>query len=416
MKAFFMIVFTGLACFLQMPAQNPEWIVYNKTNSGLTDNDIRSLDIDKDGVVWIGSINKAVFTFDGTNWIHYNSANSYVFDSYILSIATDTQNNKWIGSRSGGLCMYDGSNWHLYDTDHSGIPSNKVSDIQFEDSLIWVATQKGLVKFDRTNWTIYNTSNSGIPGDEIRGVAIDNQGNKWAATWNGGLGKFDGTNWTTYDPSNSLMPTTMCISIYFDGTYIWVGTSLGGHVKFDGSTMEVLTPENSGILHKSVFDTKKEGQKLWFATAGGLASLEGVTWTAYTPGNSGLPSVYARDIEIDKFGNKWIATDQGVAVYREGGVVGINELSTASNDLFLFPAFPNPAKEFTVLQWYMKVPAQVSITVCDYTGKVVTRLKNVTSVSGDNSLRISTSVLPAGIYICRIETPTLTKCAKLVIR
>jgi hypothetical protein len=149
---------------------------------------------------------------------------------------------------------------------------------------------------------------------------------------------------------------------------------------------------------------------------GGLASLEGNTWKAYTPENSGLPSVYTRDIEIDKYGNKWIATDKGVAVYREGGVVGIREFSSASDDLFLLPAIPNPAKEFTVLQWQIKAPTQVSITVCDYTGKVVTKLKNVTSGTGDNSLRISTSVLPPGIYICRIETPTLTKCTKLVIR
>jgi ligand-binding sensor domain-containing protein len=377
MKTLLFTLFAGLAFALELPAQNPEWIVYNTTNSGLTDNDIRSLDIDNNGQVWIGSINKAIFTFDGTTWNHYNSANSYVYDNYILSISTDTANNRWIGSRSGGLCMYDGTNWHLYDTDHSGIPSDKVSDIQFEGSIVWVATQKGLAKFDRTNWTVYNTSNSGMPGDEVRGVAIDKQGNKWVATWSGGLGKFDGTNWTTYNPSNSLMPTKMCISIYFDGTFIWVGTSLGGHVKFDGSSMEVLTPENSGILNKSVFDTKKEGQKLWFATAGGLASLEGASWTAFTPENSGLPSVYTRDIEIDKFGNKWIATDKGVAVYREGGVVGKVESAPGYKGLYLYPAYPNPAREFAVLNWHMDVPGKVTLTLFDHIGKAVTRFKDI---------------------------------------
>jgi len=416
MKALFFIILAGLACTLQLPAQNPEWIVLCKTYSSITDNDIRSLDIDQNGVVWIGSINKAVFTYDGTTWTQYNSANSYVYDNYILSISTDALNNKWIGSRSGGLCMYDGTNWHLYDTDHSGIPSNKVSDIQFEGSNIWVATQKGLVKFDKTSWTIYNTSNSGIPGDEIRGVAIDDKGNKWVATWNGGLGKFDGTSWTTYDPSNSLMPTTMCISIYFDGTYIWVGTSLGGHVKFDGSTMEVLTPENSGILSKSVFDTKIEGQKLWFASAGGLSSFAGNTWTTYTPGNSGLPSVYTRDVEIDKYGNKWIATDKGVAVFREGGVVGIKEPKGATADLVLYPSYPNPAKEFTVLKWYSRKTCQVKITLYNHIGKEVIRLKNDKFSAGDHSVNVSTSGLPAGVYIYRIETPAETRCGKMVVQ
>jgi len=258
MKTFLFTLIAGLTFILKVPAQNPEWLVYDKTNSGLRDNDIRSLDIDNNGIIWIGSINKSVFTFDRNSWNRYSSSNSYIYDSYILCISTDSQNNKWIGTRSGGMAMFNGTNWHLYDSDHSGIPTGKVSDIQFEGSLVWVATQHGLAKFDRTNWTVYNTSNSGIPGDEIRGVAIDNQGNKWVASWSGGLGKFDGTNWTTFNKSNSVMPTDMCVSIFFDGTFIWIGTSLGGHVKFDGSTMEVLTPENSGILHKTVLIPKKK--------------------------------------------------------------------------------------------------------------------------------------------------------------
>lgn len=416
MKTFLFTLIAGLTFILKVPAQNPEWLVYDKTNSGLTDNDIRSLDIDDNGMIWIGSINKSVFTFDKNSWNRYTSANSYIYDSYILCISTDSQNNKWIGTRSGGMAMFDGTNWHLYDSDHSGIPTGKVSDIQFEGSLVWVATQHGLAKFDKTNWTVYNTSNSGIPGDEIRGVAIDKQGNKWVATWNGGLGKFDGTTWTKYNPSNSLMPTTMCISIYYDGTFIWVGTSLGGHVKFDGSTMEVLTPENSGILHKSVFDTKKEGEKLWFATAGGLASLEGNTWKAYTPENSGLPSVYARDVEIDKYGNKWIATDKGVAVFREGGVVGIKELSEATADLFLYPSYPNPAKEFTVLKWHSRYTGQVKITLYNHIGEEVVSLRNDKFSAGDHSVHVNTSGLPAGVYIYRIETPSGTRCGKLVVQ
>jgi hypothetical protein len=416
MKTLLLTLLAVFTCILHSPAQNPEWMVYDITNSGLTDNDIRSFDIDNDGVKWIGSVNKAVFAFNGSSWNHYNSANSDVFDSYILCISTDARNNKWIGTRSGGMCMYDGTAWHLYDMTHSGIPSNKVSDIQFEGSIVWVATQQGLAKFDMTSWTVYNTSNSGIPANEIRGIAIDNQGNKWLATWGGGICKFNGSTWTIYKSSNSLMPTDYCISIYFDGTFIWVGTSLGGLVKFDGSTMEVLTTQNSGILSNSVFDTKIEGQKLWFASAGGLSSLEGNTWTAYTPGNSGLPSIYTRDIEIDAFGNKWIATDKGVALYRTGGVVGTEELSAETKGLFLSSAYPNPAKEFTILRWHMRDPGLVRIMLFDQTGKEITRLQTKAYNAGDNSVRFNTSDLPAGIYAYRIETAERVQCAKLIVR
>jgi hypothetical protein len=415
MKTILLSLLAGLGCFAQTLAQNPEWMVYDHSNSGLTDDDIRCLDVDNNGVKWIGSINNAVFTYDGSTWNHYNSTNSYIYDNYILCISTDAQNNKWIGSRSGGMCMFDGTSWHLYDMEHSGIPSDKISDIQFEGSNIWVATQHGLAKFDLTNWTVYNTSNSGIPAEEIRGVAIDNDGNKWVATWGGGLGKFDGTNWTSYNTSNSVLPTNSCISIYFDGTYIWAGTSLGGLVKLNGSNMEVFTTQNSGILSNSVFDTKIEGQKLWFATAGGLSLLEGETWTAFTPGNSGIPSIYTRDIEIDAFGNKWIATDKGVAIYKTGGIVGKEELAIATNEFTLFQAYPNPAKENTLLSWNMPEPGIVTIRLYEHSGKEVIRLPGKTYGSGYHAELVNTSVLKAGFYVFQIKTPDGIKSAKLVV-
>jgi ligand-binding sensor domain-containing protein len=46
-----------------------------------------------------------------------------------------------------------------------------------------------------------------------------------------------------------------------------------------------------------------------------------VNWTVYNTSNSGLPSNWVYSIAIDGQGNKWIGTDGGLAVYREGGVI-----------------------------------------------------------------------------------------------
>jgi ligand-binding sensor domain-containing protein len=40
-------------------------------------------------------------------------------------------------------------------------------------------------------------------------IAIDEQGNKWIGTVNGGLAKFDGVNWTVYNTSNSGLPSNL---------------------------------------------------------------------------------------------------------------------------------------------------------------------------------------------------------------
>ena len=41
-------------------------------------------------------------------------------------------------------------------------------------------------------------------------------------------------------------------------------------------------------------------------------------WTVYNTSNSGLPDDWINAIAIDALGNKWIGTDGGLAVYREG--------------------------------------------------------------------------------------------------
>jgi ligand-binding sensor domain-containing protein len=46
-----------------------------------------------------------------------------------------------------------------------------------------------------------------------------------------------------------------------------------------------------------------------------------VNWTVYNTSNSELPSNWVYSIAIDGQGNKWIGTDGGLAVYREGGII-----------------------------------------------------------------------------------------------
>jgi hypothetical protein len=45
----------------------------------------------------------------------------------------------------------------------------------------------GLAKFDGVKWTVYNKKNSGLPSDDINAIVIDEQGNKWIGTREGGL-------------------------------------------------------------------------------------------------------------------------------------------------------------------------------------------------------------------------------------
>jgi ligand-binding sensor domain-containing protein len=228
-------------------SQNPEWIVYNTSNSDLPSNNVNCTVIDEFDNKWIGTFGGGLANFDGTNWSVYNNSNSGLPDNDVGSLAIDGSGNKWIGTY-GGLAKFDGTNWTVYNTSNSGLPNNAVTNIAIDGSgNKWIGTvgsifwtdDSGLAKFDGTNWTVYNNSNSGLPSDYVISLAIDGSGNKWIGTWDG-LVKFDGSNWTVYKESNSGLPSNFirCIEIDKSGNK-WISTADGLAVYNEGGVVPV---------------------------------------------------------------------------------------------------------------------------------------------------------------------------------
>jgi len=60
---------------------------------------------------------------------------------------------------------------------------------------------------------------------------------------------------------------------------------------------------------------------VWIGRRSGLIKFDGFNWTFYTIENSGVPFGQVNFIVIDYKNNKWIGTEDGLAVYRDGGVI-----------------------------------------------------------------------------------------------
>ena len=120
-------------------------------------------------------------------WINYIPSNSGLPDNTALSIAIDGLGIKWIGTTLG-LAKFDGTTWTVYDTSNSGLPEDHVLSIAIDGSgYKWIGTGEGFAKFDGANWTVYNTSNSGLPDNNVQSITIDTLENKWIGTCEGGL-------------------------------------------------------------------------------------------------------------------------------------------------------------------------------------------------------------------------------------
>ena len=188
-------------------AQTPKWVIYNKANSGLPNNDVNAIAVDDNANAnaWIGTSGGGIAMFDGTKWEVYNYANTG-FSDYGNSIAIDSKGNKWIASNSG-LAKFDGAVWTIYIIQAIPISRLLLLPAVAVDALdnVWVGTGlNGAGKFDGNSWTTYNMVNSKIPYDNIWTVVVDKQQNVWFGCDYGGLAKFDGTNWTIYNKNNIL--------------------------------------------------------------------------------------------------------------------------------------------------------------------------------------------------------------------
>ena len=349
-------------------AQENKWIIYDTVNSELPANWINSIVVDNDGNVWIGAgsfggggIAKIVPPSSKNThghasrvipkWTVFYASNSGLPENYVRSVAIDKKGNLWAGTEYSGIAMFDGSNWTVYNTSNSDLPVNYVKSIfADEKGNTWIGTfGGGIVKLtpsgseELPKWTNYNTSNSGIAGDIIGAINIDQKGTVWVGTYEGGLAGFDPEKskqpWVVLNTSNSKLPNNRIKSIAFDKKgNIWLGTN-GGLVTFapgESKSWKVYDQSNSGLPDNKVWAVAiDQDDNIWIGTdKGGIAKLvpsvsEGpprketeiskeATWTIYNKkSKTGLAVNTIVAIAIDSRGYKWVGTyGGGVAVFK----------------------------------------------------------------------------------------------------
>ena len=195
---------------------------------------ITSTAVDIDETIWLLARFEGIIHIDGENLTIYNEDDLGVDIIYYHFINIDTNGIKWIGTQNG-LIKFDNNEWTIYNTENSDIPYNIVRNITIDDfGTKWMSCN-GLTCYNGINWINYNAENSGLPKNSINPIVIDNRGIKWIGTddfvdydYNGGLIKFDGNNWTVYRTENSEIPHNDIYDIAIDKNNTkWICTDNG---------------------------------------------------------------------------------------------------------------------------------------------------------------------------------------------
>ena len=184
---------------------------YFTTNEGLSDNQIRSIQEEKNGKIWFGTA-KGVSVYDKGKFTTYSS--NFNNPSYEWN---DTKGDLWFyAGEEDGINRFDGINMNylIFPKHKNKNPDNTygVTDISKDKyGEVWIATYAALFNYDGKMVNIFDHKNLKLKGNEllhIRSVLADSKGRIWIG--NNGIGVLlkEGATIINFSEKNNLIHPT----------------------------------------------------------------------------------------------------------------------------------------------------------------------------------------------------------------
>ena len=230
------------------------------------------------GRTWVGSDGKGVFCISGEGTVNYNSSNSGLPDDSVMSLAVDRRGTLWIATFMDGLVSYkEGKGFRLF-RDNARIGTERTYCLNYDksDDILYVGTHgNGIVMVDPASETVTGRISEGI-NHWVNSITFDSSGTMW-------IGTFDG-HWC-YNPESGQLfradlgdpglmnARTYSIAESKDGT-IWMGTG-EGLIRLDRDSGEATLLTVKDGLSSNVVSGILEGNdgSIWVSTSYGLTRI-----------------------------------------------------------------------------------------------------------------------------------------------
>ncbi len=296
----------GNGVFLFHGAEQISHYTLENTAGGLRSNEILSIFVDRENVVWFGTT-KGISRFDPNSPL--SEQFSVGSNSNFIRTLFQARNGKiFAGTQQGLFVSETAGNWRIVD----GFEKKRIYSIAENDKgNLLLGTSRGLLfdpaiagnspKQSNRDAEINQPENQ-TPKGSVR--AIQNFQNKtFLAVFGQGLAQLNGTNYAPI--ANSPPEISNATTLKSDGAKLWIGTAEDGAYYFDGNRFS--TSEKFAALKNNAIwaiEGIAENQ-LWFGTENGLFLLENGELQTIKSG------VDVRGIVLSPDGNGvWCATEK----------------------------------------------------------------------------------------------------------
>ncbi|MCF6765718.1 hypothetical protein L3V82_08025 [Thiotrichales bacterium 19S3-7] len=291
------------------------WEIFG-TENGISSSNINGIVARGANIFLTGTGGLSTITTPGLEWSILNTENSEISSDDIFSVFVDNDNVIYIATNNGlGISTDNGLTWQTINTSNNvQIPSDSLFDIFVYNGVIYIATEEdgiGVSEDGGISW-VNITSENGLIDDQVTSLFV-NHNYIYVATANGlSISADNGLTWMNRNTEDGLGDNYIS-EVFVENGIIYAATDGGLSISNDdGDSFSNLTTSN-GLDTNSIYGVFVSNGIIYLATDNGISISEddGNTWNNIAGGTT---------IQVFAAGNNiYAATDgSGVKISHNG--------------------------------------------------------------------------------------------------
>ena len=300
--------------------------------------------------IWVATEGAGLFlinpkTKEIKNYLHSPSNPKSISSNYIRSLAMDSQNRLWIGTFNDLNIYHEGTDsfasYSSNPVENGSLSQRSVRSI-FMDSQggMWLGTYfGGLNYYHPIRNRFKNIRNipykNSLSDNVVSCIVEDKDKNLWIGTNDGGLNLYNPitqrfTSYTLQEDENARgIGSNNIKAVYVDEkkSLVYIGTHAGGLsiLHRNGGQVENFNQRNSQLVNENVYAILPDGEgNLWLGTLSALVRFnpEKRSFTTIEKEKDGTPVVSKQITTLFRDSHKrlWIGGEEGLSVFQQEGL------------------------------------------------------------------------------------------------